>query len=114
MYHPLKLSHQGIGTFPAGVQYPNSNVNKQKLMQFLKSQRQFQVENKARMYVGEFSISTFADTASRVNYLTDLISIFHSYGWHWSYHAWRESPVWNCETVPEVADVLYTNWAKNN
>lgn len=113
MYHPIKITGQGIDGAPAGLSYPSQKWNKKKLMQILKPQREFQVRNNTRMYVGEFSISKFADTQSRLNYLGDLIAIFHSYGWHWSYHAWRESPVWDVESTPEVANLLYTNWAKN-
>ena len=31
------------------------------------------------------------------DYLRDLIEIFEEYGWDWSYHAFRESPVWDVE-----------------
>lgn len=113
MYHPLKLTHQGLGAFPAGVTYPGPHLNKQTLIKALSSQREFQLKNKVRCYMGEFSISKFADIPSRINYLTDVIQLAHSYGWNWTYHAWRESPIWDLEAYPAVAQVLYDNWNKN-
>ena len=113
MYWPLKFTHQGINGSPTGILYPNDKMTKKKLLNFMKAQRNFQVNNDVRCFVGEFSVSTFADTQSRINYLTDLTNIFESYGWNWSYHAWRESPVWSCETPPEVGQILYNAWAKN-
>ena len=30
-------------------------------------------------------------------YLRDCIALFNEYGWDWTYHAFRESPVWDVE-----------------
>ncbi len=113
MYLPLALTHQGIYQYPSGVPYPTATLNKDKLKSYLAKVRKFHLDNKARIYVGEFSISTFASVASRVAYLSDLVAIFQEYGWQWTYHAWRESDVWNVEPTPEVAQVLYNAWNLN-
>ncbi|NLE54436.1 MAG: glycoside hydrolase, partial [Lentisphaerae bacterium] len=41
----------------------------------------------------------------------DCIAIFEEYGWDWTYHAFRESPIWSVEmtgtvdkAVPATAD----------
>ena len=114
MYSPLQLTHQGVyPQYPAGVNYPTARWNKARLIKTLQPVRDFQVKNKARIFMNEFSISTFADVNSRVNYLTDVISIAQKYGWHWCYHAWRESLVWNAENEPRVLKVLTDQFKKN-
>lgn len=50
---------------------------------------------RARIYVGEFSAAAWAPGAEK--YLADCISIFEEYGWDWTYHSFRESPVWSLE-----------------
>ena len=57
--------------------------------------REFEWRHGARIYVGEFSASIWADGAE--NYLRDCIDLFAEYGWDWTYHAFRESPVWDVD-----------------
>lgn len=113
MYMPLAITHQGIpGTgHPAGKVYPSPNYNKERLKKDLTNFKNFLPHE--IHYIGEFSISAFADTQSRVNYLRDLISIFEEWGWDACYHAWREYGGWDAETPPEVFQVLKDWWAKN-
>ena len=49
----------------------------------------------ARIYVGEFSAAAWAPGAE--TYLRDCIELFEEYGWDWTYHAFRESRVWDVE-----------------
>ena len=57
--------------------------------------RDFQKKYGARIYVGEFSAAIWAPGAA--DYLRDCIELFEEYGWDWTYHAFRESPVWDVE-----------------
>ena len=113
MYSPMNLTHQGIYGKPTGVKYPFGKYNKKYLRDVLKPVRAFQQKNRARIFMNEFSISTFADIDSRVNYLTDVIAIAEEYGWHWTYHAWRESPVWDMEKEPRLEALFKKHFAKN-
>lgn len=111
MYLPMKFTHQGIYNNPVGVPWANSNANKLYIKDRLRHVRAFQQLHNCRIYIGEFGVSKYADEQSRINYLTQCISVFEEYGWNWSYHAWREADVWNLE--PNVIDVMKTAWAKN-
>lgn len=112
MYQPMSLTHQGISGRPYPKPYPSSNWNKNKLIYSLRHVREFQLEHKARIYVGEFGFSTFGTDDSRANYYSDCISIFEKYGWNWTAHAWREAPVWTLES-PLVLPVFQKAWQKN-
>ena len=59
--------------------------------------RAFQEKHKCRIYVGEFSAAAWAPGAE--NYLRDCIDLFEEYGWDWTYHAFRESPIWDVDKV---------------
>jgi hypothetical protein len=112
-YLPPNLTFQGIAGTPIGAKYPSLSTTKDTLKDYMARVRKFQLDHKVRIYVGEFSISSLADDQSRINYLSDCISIFEGYGWHWTYHAWRESHYWDVEPKPNVAAVLYNAWARN-
>lgn len=112
MYLPMALTHQGIGLRKYPVNYPSPKMNKENLKNFLSKARAFQQKNRARMYVGEFGISKFASPESRKAYLKDCISIFEEYGWHWSYHAFREADVWDLEADGTI-EVMKKAWEKN-
>ena len=56
---------------------------------------EFQRRHKCKIYVGEFSAAAWAPGAE--NYLRDCIELFEEYGWDWTYHAFREAPVWDVE-----------------
>lgn len=112
-YYPLEITHQGVNGYPAPRNYPGQNVTKAKLIKHLQKVRDFGVANEVPIFVGEFSISAFAPIESRVKYFQDCINIFETWGWQFCVHAWRESPVWDFENFPAVAQVLYQSWNKN-
>lgn len=112
-YYALGITHQGIDGRPYPKPYPSAKYTKGTIVQYLNKVRSFQVKNRAAIFLGEFSISSFASDASRIAYLSDVTSIAEGYGWQWTYHAWREASVWNVEGNPDVANVLYKKWKKN-
>jgi hypothetical protein len=72
------------------------------LRAILKPVREFQLAYNAHIYVGEFSAIRWAPGASQ--YLSDAINIFESYGWDWTYHAFREWPGWSVEHADQPVD----------
>lgn len=109
MYWPGEFSHQGVRTnqgiadgkefekskFPYPGTVHGQPLNKETLRRYLAPVRAFQLAHNARIFIGEFSAVRWAPGAA--TYLDDLISIYEEYGWDWTYHAFRESPVWSVE-----------------
>lgn len=112
MYLPMSVTHQGIDGRPTGKLYPTLRINRSVLRTLLDGVRAFQLKYHARIYVGEFGISTFADENVRQFYMRDCMELFEEYGWNWTYHAWREAPVWNIEGTPAGVRV-FKAWEKN-
>lgn len=106
MYEPGEFTHQGVYNKTTGITYPGM-INKkmydaETLRAILKPVRDFQLAYNAHIYVGEFSAIRWAPGASQ--YLSDVINIFESYGWDWTYHAFREWPGWSVEHADEPVD----------
>lgn len=102
MYLPKAFTHQGVfAELPrSGVHYPGIADqlywDREKLQQVLEPVRRFAERHNAIIYIGEFSAACWTgDDGNR--YLGDLIELFESFGWNWSYHAFRESPIWDAE-----------------
>lgn len=111
MYKPMNFTHQGQAKkfgVARSLNYPGifSNgvvFNKNTLRAYLQPVRDFQMANKAKIWVGEFSSVRWAPGAAQ--YLTDLTAIFEEWSWDWTYHSFREWPGWSLEAenlpVPE-------------
>ena len=56
------------------------------------------------IYIGEFSVSRIAGDSNE--YLKDLIDACEKYGWHWTYHAFRESYYWDSEMPNGTLNIL--------
>ncbi len=98
MYKPHAFTHQGVMWKQGELRsYPDETKgwNKDYLRACLKPVRDFQLRHGAKIYAGEFSAVAWAPGADR--YLRDCIDLFEEYGWDWTYHAFRESGVWNVE-----------------
>ena len=98
VYNPIEYTHQGVHRkADAPLPYPNPGKgwDKERLRRVLAPVRSFQERHGAKIYVGEFSAAAWAPGAE--NYLRDCIALFAEYGWDWTYHAFRESPVWDVE-----------------
>ncbi len=111
-YQPQSYTHQGISNLantdlqkaylktnqPWPGTYGDSGGgkwDKERLLKELAPIIEFQKKNHVRVYVGEFGVARWAPNAA--DYLKDNIEIFESLGWDWTYHAFRESPVWSAE-----------------
>ena len=107
VYNPIQFTHQGIMAHPMGAAYPDParGWNREYLRRVLGPVRAFQEKHGAKIYVGEFSAAAWAPGADQD--LRDCIALFNEYGWDWTYHAFRESPVWDVEKAgprfPEMA-----------
>ena len=103
MYRPKEFSHQGSGSAPeVGPKWPDPEKgwNSDFLRAELAPVREFEQKYGAKIYVGEFSATVWAQGAE--NYLSDLIGIFGEYGWDWTYHAFREWQAWSVEHESEA------------
>lgn len=106
MYWPNAFTHQGVhGGLEHPLTYPGTwqgaALDREALRRHLQPLRDFQLSYQVPVYIGEFSAIRWAPGADR--YLADAIAIFEEYGWHWSYHAFREWGGWSLE----AADLPY-------
>ncbi|MCP5197114.1 MAG: cellulase family glycosylhydrolase [Gammaproteobacteria bacterium] len=100
MYEPGSFTHQGVKDFKIGIGYPGRigfrYWDKETLREILAPAVEWQRSHRVPIYIGEFSASRYSGE-SGAQYLIDLIDLFEEYGWSWTYHAWREAPVWDAE-----------------
>lgn len=99
-YAPVDYTHQGVlKATPFTWSYPGviqgEYWNKEKLREDLKDVILFQKKYQVPIYIGEFSVISWAEGADQ--YLKDLIELFEEYGWDWTFHAYREFPGWSIE-----------------
>jgi endoglucanase len=111
MYEPLNVTHQGVNGFPVGKVYPGPQTGLARMQKVLLPFKRFLNVNHVRGFVGEFSISSYADAVSRANYARDAISCFEEMGVEWCWHAWREAAVW--QPSDDVLVTLMKAWEKN-
>ena len=97
VYAPTEFTHQGIHANPIGPKWPDPEKKwtQDFIRNLVQPVREFQARHQCRIYVGEFSAAAWANGAE--NYLRDCISLFEEYGWDWTYHAFREAPVWDVD-----------------
>ena len=86
------------------------NWNDDLLKAIISPARNFQSTYGVKMYVGEFGIPVGACGATQ--FLSDYIDIFEEYHWDWTYHAFREAPIWNME-AEDRKDLLLSWFARN-
>ncbi len=98
-YRDNKYTH-GRWTSPdKALKYPDESrgFDKEYLRRRMVHARRFQEKHGARIYCGEFSACGWAPGAER--WMQDVIDIMEEYGWDWTYHAFREAPMWSVEHV---------------
>lgn len=97
IYAPPQYTSQGVGRAPLGVNYPgtvlNRPFNKQALEVYMRPLVAFQQRYNALIWVGEFSAVRWAPGSDQ--YLRDLVSIFDSHGWGWSYFSFGGWKGWD-------------------
>lgn len=108
MYEPHRFTHQGVYDKDPPLTYPG-RINGQwwdrtRLEATLQPVRQFQQRYGVHIYVGEFSAIRWAPEGSAYRYLRDLIELFESWDWDWSYHAFREWHGWSVEHGHDRSD----------
>lgn len=110
-YEPMKLTHQGLLGYKPGKRYPTWTLGKSQLIKAMRPILKFQQKHGAQIFVGEFSISVFADAQSRGNYVRDCLNLFDGWGWAWTFHAWREGPgsAWSPEGQPQCMAPLHAS-----
>lgn len=102
MYMPHEFTHQGVHD-KSGKQwvYPGEiarkHWDKAALEAALRPVVEFQQRYGVHIYIGEFSAIRWAPENSAYRYIKDLIEIFESHGWDWTYHAFREWSGWSVE-----------------
>jgi aryl-phospho-beta-D-glucosidase BglC (GH1 family) len=110
-YYPQSFTHQGVfdikGTDLAeamkeiNISYPSIidgvQWNKRYLNEILKDVDEFQARWKVPIYVGEFSVIRWSPKDASVQWLRDVVDLFESRGWSWTYHAFREFHGWSLE-----------------
>ena len=101
-YRPMEFTHQGVGGRPVGAVWPDPSKgwDRDLIRRTMEPVREFQKRHGAKIYVGEFSASTWAPGADA--YLRDCIAVFEEFGWDWSYHAFREWGGWSVEHASEA------------
>ena len=101
-YRPMEFTHQGVGGRPVGPVWPDPSKgwDRDLIRRTMEPVREFQKRHGAKIYVGEFSASTWAPGAD--DYLRDCIAVFEEFGWDWSYHAFREWGGWSVEHASEA------------
>ena len=111
VYEPHAFTHQGVAKRPREedgnpIAWPDAakGWTREFLRQKLTPVLDFQKRHNCRIYVGEFSAAAWAPGAE--NYLRDCIAIFEEYGWDWTYHAFREAPVWDVEKEGETMETM--------
>jgi len=98
MYIPHKLTHYNVagrGEENPAPEYPSELSNPAQIREALKPVAEFAQKWGAQIYIGEFSCARWVK--GREDYIADCISYFEEMGWHWTYHAFRESHIWSVE-----------------
>ncbi len=104
VYIPHQYTHQGLEGIPFGIKYPGiigfRYWNKKELEDSISPLIEFQNKYKKLVWIGEFSAVRWAPGGD--DYVRDLIDVFDSHGWGWSYFCYNSYHGWN----PDYDNVL--------
>jgi hypothetical protein len=129
MYEPYDFTYQNLFSNVTPIYYPGpirgTMWNKDKLRSLLQPNVQWQKTYNVSIYVGEFSAIRWTPGNSTANYLNDLIELYEEFGWHWTYHAFREFQGWDVEMIgdkdhpqrspiPTDRQLLLMKWFQKN
>ncbi len=114
MYIPHTYTHQGIQGRPSGVDYPGRILlkywDKKALEQSMGPLIDFQNNHKVLVWIGEFSAVRWAPGAEA--YLRDVIDIFDSHNWGWSYFCYGDYHGWNPDYNTQYSSDAPADWNK--
>lgn len=100
-YEPYAITTQGLQGWYNQENYPspaNSDigaVNISTLSASLAPVEQFAKKFNVPIYVGEFGCIRWAPNNSAYNYVADLISLFESQRWAWTFTSWQSYQGWD-------------------
>lgn len=104
MYLPHAFTHQGIGEYLKQYEYPGwiglTYWNQRMIRSSLAELHNFQIKYKVPVMIGEFSAHRKAKGGDQ--YIQDLISLFNSYGWAWTYYSYKGFQAWNPSILDET------------
>jgi len=104
---PYDFTHQGHIGKPAGLVYPNAELNKEYLRSLIRPAWEFKQRHGVQIYVGELIAYCYIDTASRIAYLRDCLDLFEEYGFDYTYWAYRS---WAQASLEHVGYRTSTKW----
>jgi hypothetical protein len=104
VYDPFTFTHQGVYGRPTPVYYTTAVKNR--LQQVLGLIRSHEVKTGRSILLGEFAASVYAPSVDRNRWYTAVYSSVKQYGWHSTYHAFAESPIWNPAGVTAIDNYL--------
>ena len=91
--------------FPYPGEFRGVPFDREWVKRDLEAIRQFQLAHNAVIYNGEFSVVPWAKGGAEC--LRDYIEFFEQYGWHYTYHAFREWDGWSLEHEGDSAQTLH-------
>lgn len=119
MYEPYEFStkriNQGRFSYPSRIlidgHVDTFQLDRTGLREFLKPISDWSEKHKVpsnRIWVGEFGCNRHIEGVE--GYLSDLISIFNEYNWHWSFYAYREDTWEAMDYELGTEKVFYKYW----
>jgi len=114
-YQPHQYTHQGISglnntdlakaylamqqKWPGQFSDTGGGMwDKDRLYKELASMIEFQKKNNVRIYISEFGVVRWSPGSA--DYVRDNLDIFEEFGWDWTFHAYKENPIWDPEYEP--------------
>ncbi|MCF8069447.1 MAG: glycoside hydrolase family 5 protein [Desulfobacterales bacterium] len=102
MYKHVRLTHQRLGDNKETVTYPNKKFDKKYLSKYLDPIRSFKKKHNVPIYVGEFSCVRWAPDDSAYRWIEDVLDLFETEGWSWTFFSFRGFHGWDHELPSTV------------
>lgn len=111
-YDPLNFTHQGLvwnqPFFPAGIRFPDSNNYFEQFLYYgTESVVRWKNEHNKPVFLGEFGVSRYADSASLCHWLEYIGNIIYMHEISWCYWDWQwDFPLFHSHVI--AADSMYS------
>lgn len=99
-YKPDEVTHQGVGGKASDEPYPGRRGDRDELQRFVEPLRAFARRHNVPVYVGEFSCVRWAPGDSAEQWTRDVLELFKTERWSWTFHAFRGWHGWDHELGP--------------